>query len=145
MWNFELIAATNVDKVMVMDTYAGEFLLFEALFYAAVVEISIDKLGVGLGIGDSRKIPILTKPFVENFSNNQPYTDDELRERFNLINYWEIKEIDIWDMPIPGKGVKNICNLSLLDNWWPFLHDFVNRKNNTSTVDFRAGNYSNQL
>ncbi len=37
-----------------------------------------------------------------NANTNQPLTDAELQERFNLINKYGANEVDIWEMPIPG-------------------------------------------
>jgi hypothetical protein len=78
----------------------GRFDLFEKALVQAVQEIDIQKLGIGLET-------------VNDDNNNQPFTNQELQERFDLIKQNDIQEVDIWDMPIP-------------QSFWPYLHDFIN-------------------
>jgi len=100
IWNWTLIEQSTVDKIFLMSTYAGDFDTFQESLEQAINEIGILKLGVGLETVNPNK--------------NEPFTDQELQERFTLIEANNIHEIDIWDMPIP-------------DNWWSFLDHFVHQ------------------
>lgn len=64
----------------------------------AVTEIGIEKLGIGL-----ERI---------NPDDDQPYSNAQLQERFELISNYRIEEIDIWDLPIP-------------QNFWQFIDTFI--------------------
>jgi len=92
IWNWKLIDATAIDKIMTMSTYASAWATWEKYFNLAVSTIKPEKLGIGL----------LT---------TTPYSDSELKMRFDKIKESNIQEIDIWMMPIP-------------ENWWPFLEKF---------------------
>jgi len=104
-WNYSLLAATRVDKVISMDTYVAEFDLFTSRLIYGVNTVGIQKLGIGLE--------------TVNDNNGQPFTTQELEERFQLIQQFNIQEIDIWEEPLP-------------DNFWPFLKEFLS---NTTKVN----------
>jgi len=93
-WNFELLGSTTVDKIITMDTYAENITYFQYGLEKALTYIGIDHLGIGLDCEGTN------------------LSDEELQERFDLITQYNVKEIDIWDMPIP-------------DNWWQFLNSFI--------------------
>jgi len=94
-WDFSLIAATQVDTVITMDTYVNpnQTAIFEANLIYAVKTIGIAKLGVG-------------------FDSDVGLTDDDLTARFNLLHQYGALEVDIWEAPIP-------------DSWWPYLQNFL--------------------
>jgi len=102
VWNWTLLSESDVDKIMLMSTYTGNFTTFQKYFQRALQEIDINKLGIGL-----ESI---------NPNTNQPFSLAEMQERFSLIMQSNIHEIDIWDTPIPEKPV----------NWWPLIKQFVN-------------------
>jgi len=99
IWNWTLLSNSEVDNLFLMDTYTGNFTYFEKYLSKAVNTIDEKKLGIGL-------------ESVNDDNHNLPYTEEELKERFNLIKQYDINQIDIWDMPIP-------------DIWWPFISEFV--------------------
>jgi hypothetical protein len=86
-----------------MSTYTGDWTVFQQDFALAHQTWSsigkLDHLGIGLE--------------TVNPDNNQPFTESELTERFELITQNGIQEIDIWSTPIP-------------ENWWPHIEKFVN-------------------
>ncbi|KYQ89114.1 hypothetical protein DLAC_10349 [Tieghemostelium lacteum] len=92
-WNFTLIASTQVDYLMTMSTYAGTYTGFQQALQYATQTIPLKKLIVGMMTVDD---------------NNQPFTDQELTQRFQLLASYNINQIAIWDSPIPS-------------NWIPFL------------------------
>jgi len=94
LWNWTLIAQSNVDKLMLMNTYTWNFDTFKSNLLLAVQEIGVDKLGVGLE--------------TINEKTNQPFSTGELKPRFDLLYQVGAQEIDIWDMPI-------------YDSMWPFI------------------------
>jgi len=98
-WNWTLISNSEVDRIFLMNTYTGNFTWFKYYFERAVSEISISKLGIGF-----ESI---------NPDTNQPFSNDELQQRFELLTCnGNIEEIDIWDIPIP-------------DNFYPFIDEFI--------------------
>jgi len=96
-WNFTALTQSTVDKVITMDTYAGDFNDFASALQFAYSHVGNQKLGVGL--------------ITSNPNNNQPFSVKELKERFVLIESYGVNEIDIWDTPIP-------------DTFWPLLQNF---------------------
>eukprot|EP01132_Coremiostelium_polycephalum_P000844 gene844-1051_t len=96
-WNFTLIGQTSVDYVITMSTYASNFTSFTKAFNYALANIPIEKLVIGLMTVDS---------------NGVPYTDQMVQQRFQLLSQNNIRNIAIWEAPIP-------------DNWIPYLKDFV--------------------
>jgi hypothetical protein len=80
-WDFSAIASSSIDKVMTMDTYAGDFSTFTSALQKAINQIGLKKLGVGL---------------ITTVTDNS-----QLTQRFNLIEQSGATEIDIWDTPIP--------------------------------------------
>jgi len=92
-WNYTLIGQTNVDKIFTMSTYAGSWTGFQNAVQYAVQTIPLDKLAVGMmTVG----------------SNNTPFTDDQLEQRFQLLANNKVQYIGIWCAPIPT-------------NWLPFI------------------------
>jgi hypothetical protein len=99
IWNFTLIGATNIDRVLTMSTYAGSSEAFLKALAYGVETIGPKKLGVGVE--------------TVNPNTGKPYTEDELKLRFDAIEKNGVDEIDIWVAPVP-------------ENWWSFLENFVN-------------------
>jgi hypothetical protein len=109
IWNWTLISNSSVDGIFLMDTYtgnagampqsvsfgthsfAGSFDTFAQRLDKALNQIDINKLGIGL-----ESI---------NPNTNQPFSDQELEERFQLLQEFGVQQIDIWDAPVP-------------DNWY---------------------------
>ncbi|KAH3759947.1 hypothetical protein Pelo_8259 [Pelomyxa schiedti] len=98
IWNYELIAQSHVDYINCMATYTGSWDSFQKQLALAVSEIGTEKLGIGME--------------TVNTQNDQPLTDDEIEERFNLCEANGVHEVDIWEMPI-------------YDNWWPYITQFM--------------------
>jgi len=98
LWNWPLLSSTNVDKLQVMSTYAGNPNTWKRYFDKAISEINLKKLGIGLE--------------TVNPDTNQPLSEDELQFRFTNIISGKVSEIDIWDSP-------------LMDNWWPYLESYT--------------------
>ncbi|KAN0022021.1 hypothetical protein ACTFIU_004175 [Dictyostelium citrinum] len=96
-WNLSLLAQTSVDKIYTMSTYAGTFQGFQSALQFAIQSIPLNKLAVGVMTVDE---------------NNQPFSTQELSQRFQLIINNNIKSLGIWSSPIPS-------------NWLPFLKQFV--------------------
>jgi len=92
----------NVDRIIVMGTYTANFTTFQKQLHLAVQQIGVDKLGVGLS--------------TMNLNTKQPFSETEIRERFELVKSYEIQEIDLWLMPVP-------------DNWLPYVRDFIHPRN----------------
>lgn len=103
MWSplldYDLLAATEVDTVMTMDTYCGDDSLFLTRVDNAVEKIGLKKLGIGLEI--------------VNPNTGKPFTEEQMKLRFDKIKASDVGEIDIWECPIP-------------ELWLPYLEDFVN-------------------
>ena len=97
--DYDLLAATEVDTIMTMDTYCGNDDLFLTRVDNAVEKIGLEKLGIGLEI--------------VNPNTGKPFTKEQMQLRFDKIKAVNDKEIDIWECPIP-------------ELWLPFLEDFVN-------------------
>jgi len=98
VWNWTALAATNVDKLMVMSTYAGNPNTWLENFNQAIAQIPMNKLGIGLQ--------------TVNPNTNIPLSDQELQYRFTNIMARGILEVDIWDIPLG-------------DNWWSFLEKYI--------------------
>ncbi|EGG14717.1 hypothetical protein DFA_10977 [Cavenderia fasciculata] len=98
-WNYTLLGNTAVDYLFTMSTYGGDIEQFTQNFQYAVNSIPLDKLAIGLMTVDG---------------NNNPLSDQDLTQRFDLINAANIRYIGIWDAPIPS-------------NWFPFLTEFSQR------------------
>ncbi|KAM9978971.1 hypothetical protein ACTFIZ_000292 [Dictyostelium cf. discoideum] len=96
-WNLSLLAQTSVDKIYTMSTYAGTFQGFQSALQFAIQSIPLNKLAVGVMTVDE---------------NNQPFSTQELTQRFQLLLNSNIKSLGIWSSPIPL-------------NWLPFLKQFV--------------------
>eukprot|EP01114_Cavostelium_apophysatum_P019246 TRINITY_DN6148_c0_g1_i1.p1 TRINITY_DN6148_c0_g1~~TRINITY_DN6148_c0_g1_i1.p1 ORF type:complete len:269 (+),score=34.23 TRINITY_DN6148_c0_g1_i1:96-902(+) len=95
-WNFTAIGLSEVDYVLDMDTYASAFSDFQNLLQEAVASVPLQKLGIGI---------------ITSHSDGTNFTTQEMQERFDLINHYNIQEVDIWMTPIP-------------DNFWSFLEAF---------------------
>eukprot|EP01114_Cavostelium_apophysatum_P018627 TRINITY_DN5809_c0_g2_i1.p1 TRINITY_DN5809_c0_g2~~TRINITY_DN5809_c0_g2_i1.p1 ORF type:complete len:288 (+),score=52.48 TRINITY_DN5809_c0_g2_i1:70-933(+) len=98
IWNWTLISQSSVDRIFLMSTYAGNFTAFEKYLKQAVNEIDPQKLGIGLETIDD--------------DTNEPFSEAELQERFQMLAEYDIQEIDLWRTPIP----LNFC---------PFIEDFL--------------------
>ncbi len=72
-----------------MDTYAPLFTDFQQSLQQAIKQIGYQKLGVGL--------------MTWNVNASRPFTTEELKQRFSVIDSLQINEIDIWDMTLQGK------------------------------------------
>jgi len=81
IWDFQLIAAVSVDKVITMDTYVKDDAEFLTELNRAVQDIGIAKLGVGLECDVN-------------------LTDSQVAYRFQAIQSVGALEIDIWQSPI---------------------------------------------
>jgi len=97
-WNWTLLAKTSVDRFNLMSTYTGNFTIFTEKLEEAMIIFGPKQLGVGL-----ESI---------NPDTNEPYSNQELEERFNIIISGGALEIDIWDTPIPS-------------NFFPFIDQFI--------------------
>lgn len=102
-FNWGLIAASGVDKIMTMDTYDSNFTFFQTQLLNESSVVGMDKLCVGLES--------------ENPNTGNPFTLDEMTQRFDLIKQVGAKEIDIWMTPIP-------------DLWWDLIADFLGKNSN---------------
>jgi len=108
LWNYTLLSQSTVDRIFTMDTYTAKFSYFQQSIAKAVQQIDLNKLGIGL------------ETVKDN--NNQPFSQQEIQERFDLIAKYSVIEIDIWKMGIP-------------DNWWSFISTFVNT--NVQSIEVR--------
>jgi len=97
IWNYSLISNSRVDRMFTMDTYVTNFTVWERVFLDAHKFCNIRKLGIGLETVRS---------------NDEPYSVQELKERFDMVKKYKIQEIDIWRTDIP-------------ENWWHFIAAFV--------------------
>jgi len=95
IWNWPLLGTTEVDKLMVMSTYATTWSIWENAFNNAVADIPLNKLGIGLEC--DTKVPL---------------TEKDLDERITKLLAAKVQEIDIWQSPIP-------------EHWWPWIEKFV--------------------
>ena len=119
IWNYTAIAASSVDRMMVMSTYTckwgrgalggthrgspqralpADFTTFKQQLQLALASIPLEKLSVGM---------MTTKG-----NTNQTFTTAELQQRFDVLKQAQVRHASIWKAPIPA-------------NWWPFLDDFV--------------------
>ncbi|EGC38753.1 hypothetical protein DICPUDRAFT_148531 [Dictyostelium purpureum] len=101
-WNLTLLGQTNVDKIFTMSTYAGSYSGFSNALQFAVNSIPLSKLAVGVMTVDA---------------NNNPFTDPELQQRFELLKTYNIQYLGIWDAPIPS-------------SWIPYLKQFLSNQQN---------------
>jgi hypothetical protein len=97
-WDNALLAATRVDKILTMDTYCGDFALFETRVAKAVKQFGVDRLGIGME--------------TVNPTTGKPFSLEELQKRFAVLKQHNVKELDIWMTPIP-------------DLWIPLLKDWI--------------------
>ena len=95
LWNLTLIGATDVDFVIQMGTYIGNFSIWQHEFAELLANVPVSKAVVGLETTDDDQ-------------GGRPFTDAELALRFNAIEAAGVRAVGIWASPIP-------------DNWWPFL------------------------
>jgi len=84
-WDFKLLAATHVDRLLTMDTYCGNTTLFATRLEKAVNTIGVNKLGIGLE--------------TVNPNTGKPFTLEEMQARFALIKKYNIAEIDVCLFP----------------------------------------------
>eukprot|EP01091_Cochliopodium_minus_P000369 TRINITY_DN10352_c0_g1_i1.p1 TRINITY_DN10352_c0_g1~~TRINITY_DN10352_c0_g1_i1.p1 ORF type:complete len:278 (+),score=56.74 TRINITY_DN10352_c0_g1_i1:1-834(+) len=98
LWNFTLLSQTNIDLIMTMSTYTGNFEYFEENLVNAVSQIGLDKLVVGLETVDT--------------TNNLPYSTANIAKRFDLINKYNVNKIAFWKSPIYA-------------NFVPFITKFI--------------------
>jgi len=82
VWNYTLLSASGVDKVMTMSTYTNDTTTWKKQFDYAISTIALDHLGIGLE--DDLELSL-----------------DDLEYRFQEIVSYSVKEVDIWKMPIP--------------------------------------------
>ncbi len=87
LWNLTLLAGTSVDYFMTMSTYTDNFTIFTSNLQAAVATLPAAKLVIGLET---------VRP-----SDGQPYTLQQMVERFQLLQQYRVQGIGIWDSPIP--------------------------------------------
>lgn len=78
-----------------MSTYTSNFSTFQVKLAQAVSLVPLEKLGIGLQDDTNPRIPA-----------------EELKQRVTLIQQAGVKEIDIWQAPIP-------------DSWMPHLRRFA--------------------
>jgi len=93
VWNLTEISHSKVDRIFTMDTYTTNLTTYQRVFKRDVEQVNnMEKLGIGLQI--------------------YSFSDEEIKERFDMITKYDVREIDIWKMGIP-------------DNWWPFIDSFL--------------------
>jgi len=97
IWNLTLLSASGADNLMDMGTYTGGLESFRKQLKIATQQIGLKKLAAGLMTLDTQ--------------TNQPFTDKDLSERFDMLEKNQVQEIAIWDAP-------------LQDNWWGHLRHF---------------------
>jgi len=100
IWNWTAIGESAVDRVMSMDTYAGSWTNWAPAFNRSLSLIPLAKIAIGL----------------ENVDPNSgnasiPLSDQQLQDRFDLINPAKIPVVGVWDMPVPS-------------NYWPFIRNY---------------------
>ena len=91
IWNWTLIAQSGVDQAIIMDTYTGNFDIFQQRLSKGVANFGVDQLVVGL--------------MTLNPNTNQPFSEPEVKERFQLLQKSGIKHISLWEMPVPDVSV----------------------------------------
>jgi len=96
-WNYTALAATEVDKGISMGTYTSCDTSFEKQ-----LSLITNAFGRRAGVGLQNV----------NASNNTPLSYAEVAFRFDAIKKSNVKEVDIWSMPIPI-------------NFWPFIEAFA--------------------
>ena len=97
IWNYDMIAKTNIDKAISMGTYTSTDTSFTTQLDLLIDSFGIQYSGVGLE--------------TVNASTNGRIPLNEVSYRFQEMKLRNVTEIDIRDMPIPPL-------------WWPFLEDF---------------------
>ena len=100
LWDLQLIGASSVDLVETMSTYTDDFAAFESSLAAAIANVPLDKLVIGLETVKA--------------SNGAPYNASELQERFDLLAASNITKIGLWRSGIP-------------DLWWSYLNAFASQ------------------
>lgn len=98
LWDFSLLGKSRVDRLMLMDTYAGNNTVWRNALQKALASIPASQLGIGL--------------ITINPNTNLPFSDSDLQLRFNAIQKSGVQAIGIWDAPVPK-------------NWFPYLKAFV--------------------
>eukprot|EP00823_Brevimastigomonas_motovehiculus_P002940 TRINITY_DN1760_c0_g1_i1.p1 TRINITY_DN1760_c0_g1~~TRINITY_DN1760_c0_g1_i1.p1 ORF type:complete len:281 (+),score=61.84 TRINITY_DN1760_c0_g1_i1:31-843(+) len=79
-WDFAALASTSVDKFLTMDTYATSWCIFSERMKKAINAFGVERVGVGL---------------ISQTIKNESLWD----MRFDLMNQYGVKEVDIWDIP----------------------------------------------
>ncbi len=105
VFNYPALAATALDRILIMDTYCSNFTTFQERLVSAVRDVGLAKLGVGLS--------------TLNLNTNQPFSAAEIAERFELVSAVGVSQIDLWLMPIPD------ANNNMGTSWIPFLSKFL--------------------
>jgi len=82
IWNYTLLSASGVDKVMTMSTYTNDTTTWRKEFAYALDTIALANLGIGLE--DDLELSVT-----------------DLEYRFQQIIIHGVTEVDIWKMPIP--------------------------------------------
>eukprot|EP01133_Synstelium_polycarpum_P012623 gene12623-14818_t len=101
-WNLYLLGKTNVDRIYTMSTYGGNWTYFQNEFNFALDNIPLDKLAIGL---------MTINP------EGEPWSDEDLTQRFGIIQQSNVQSIGIWDSPIPQQWKpKYLLKFSGLDS-----------------------------
>ena len=100
IWDYDLIAATNVDSGISMGTYSSNNTTFYTQLNYTLDSFGLSRTGIGLET-------------VNASNESEPLSIADISYRFDLINIYNIENIAIWKMPIPN-------------NWIPFLINFIN-------------------
>eukprot|EP00762_Andalucia_godoyi_P002348 ANDGO_07473.mRNA.1 hypothetical protein CAOG_05148 len=98
MLAYNVLNTSRLDKVFSMDGYIGSNDLWLQYFNAAVEAFGVDRLGMGL--------------ITVNPNTNKPFTVEDMQFRFDAIQQAGVREIDIWDAPIP-------------DDWFPIIRNWL--------------------
>ncbi len=98
IWDYDAIAATNVDYAISMGTYTSSDTSFSTQLNSIMKSFGKSRAGVGLE--------------TVNASTEDRLSMDEVIWRFDEIVESGAVEIDLWKMPVPPL-------------WWPLLHRFV--------------------
>lgn len=100
IWNHTLLNATRADYIVSMDTYSSSVTGFTNAINRLLTYYAPERLIAGLPD--------------RNWNNgNRDFTDDELKQRFDLLKAKNVNKISIWSMPFP-------------ENWWKFVDEFIN-------------------
>jgi hypothetical protein len=81
-WNFQEIAASSIDLVITMDTYATKFATFKKAVDFAVKNVGLKKLGIGLDNDDNK------------------YSKSQLQQIFDKIVSVNANQVSFWDLPL---------------------------------------------